>query len=326
MLNLSATNIHKLSDTTNHMKKISKVLEIDDVKIIIFIVFVIFACEMMIRGFATELSGNINHIETFPETAFKIAGSNKKSVLFLGNSLTGNAINPDVFTESASESGVGNVNAYKFVPDATAIWDWYCIVKNEFTANNEYPDVVINGFAWWLLSDQERPEPSRLGGYFCDISDITDLYQSGMKDQEDIIKYYLSSGSLFFTNRDLIKKRFLEKIIFSYQTSVQKMNERENYRGISVINIKTYQLLKKYMALLKSKGVEMVFISMPVKDDYDVDEELVAIFDEYGAQYFDYRHLSEITSDLFIDPIHLGTEGSRIFTMKLAADYSDKNL
>ncbi len=307
------------------MKKPIEVLKIGDVKIIIFILFVIITCELIIRGTGAELSGNIAHIETFSKTAQKISDNKNETVLFLGNSLVGNALNTDVFSESVSKLGLTNTNAYKFVPDATVIWDWYCIVKNEFTGSDKYPDVIINGFAWWQLSDQERPEPGRLGGYFCEVSDIADLYSSGMNKDEDIIKYLISSGSYFFTNRDLIKKRFLEKVIFAYQTSVQKINEKENYRNNTAINTKTYSLLTKYISFLKDKGVKIVFISMPVKDDYGVDNELISTLDEYGAQYLDYRHMNGITSDLFIDPIHLGSEGSRIFTSKLAEEYSDMN-
>lgn len=303
----------------------NKLLKAGDFKTILFVLIVLALCELALRNFASDLSENIEHIKSFPQTAKYISESKTKSVLFIGNSLVGNAVNMDQFVGKMRTLNNGGVGGYKMVPDASSLWDWYCIVKNTFTEQSQYPEVIVNGFAWWALSDQERPEPSRLGGYFCSINDIPDLYESGLKDVGDIAEYIVASKSLFFVNRNHIKERVLNNIIFEYQPSIQLINKKTNYRKEALSQRKTYGLLRKYILLLKENGVTIVFVSMPVIDDYIVDDGLLNEMKRSGAEYLDFRHLEGITVEHYRDPIHLKADGSQIFTKKMISSFQENN-
>jgi hypothetical protein len=292
-----------------------------DLKTIIFILVVLVFGEVFLRNYATALSGNIKHIETFQETAINITENDNETVLFIGSSLVGNAVDQSLFSDLMGQYGISDIEGYKIVPDASSLWDWYCIVKNDFSKRNDYPGVIVSGFAWGLLSDQERPMPSRLGGHLCNIDDLPDLYDSGLQNNEDIIEYLIAMNSVLFVNRHHIKRRILEKIIFNYQSSVQLMNNRTNYRsGIKQKNI-SYSLLKKYISLLRNNNVKTIFLSMPVIDEYAIDKELVSVLKAYDAYFFDYRHIDNINEGMFKDPIHLDPEGRKIFTERFAQDY-----
>ena len=83
--------------------------------------------EILIRTASPLLSGNIKQIYEIPNVAASFSESNN-AVLFLGNSLIGNALNLTEFDRLANM----NMPSYKVVPDGTTLWEWSCIIKNEF--------------------------------------------------------------------------------------------------------------------------------------------------------------------------------------------------
>ena len=300
----------------------SKSILYSEFKVLLLVAFFLVFSEALLRTNLDRLSGNIAHIKSFDQTIIDINNSNKKTVLFVGNSLIGNAINEELFSRDFAGTEKKDADVYKMVPDGTDIWDWYCIAKNKFTGNR-LPGLLINGFAWLQLSDEEKPDPSRLAGDFCGVRDLPDLYQMGLSDTEDVMEYLLAGGSSIFANREAINKRVLSLLIPHYKRMTQLINNEANTRNKGkqqTAPLYTYNLLKKYMSLFNRGGTKIVFISMPVIDDYKVDDKLISLIKSSGNFYLDYRHLAGITPDLFIDPIHLGKAGSRIFTGKLAVE------
>jgi len=80
--------------------------------------------------------------------------------------------------------------------------------------------------------------------------------------------------------------------------------------------------MERFLELLHERDIKLVFIAMPVVQDYSLDEAMVETIRERDGVVYDYRHLDEITDNMFLDPIHLNESGSRVFTRRLAADIS----
>ena len=113
--------------------------------------------ELVFQVTAPLVSGNVKQISEIPDIAADLA-QKKPAILFLGNSLIGNALDLKAFDQQANL----NMSSYKVIPDGTSLWDWSCIIKNSFIDEKRLPEVVVIGYAW----AQVGPVPERLGGFF----------------------------------------------------------------------------------------------------------------------------------------------------------------
>jgi len=261
----------------------------------IFLIIICFASfELLFREVAPLLSGNIKQIYAIPDIANEFTKKNN-SVLFLGNSLIGNAINLNSFDNQANL----NMPSYKVVPDATSLWDWTCIIKNNFINKERLPQVVVLGYAW----DHEEPVPSRLGSFFCNMSDLPNLINMGMNRSSSIFEFLLSKLSRFYAMRETIRKRILDTLVPNYRTYTRAINnERNKNTRVKHTNIKPEDVV------------------MPITYDYDLDEQFFSTITENGGTVLDYRKLDAIDDSMFRDPIHLNQRGNKVFTSHLAND------
>ena len=279
---------------------------------IIIVCFVFF--ELIFRTAAPLISGNVKQIYEISNIAAELTEKND-AVLFLGNSLIGNAVDLTAFDEQANL----NMSSYMVVPDGTSLWDWSCIVKHSFIDKERLPKVIVIGYAW----DQGEPVPSRLGGFFCNMDDLPDLISMGMSNSSDIIEFLVSKVSTIYAMRETLRKRILDFIIPQYRVYTQVINtERNKNRQITSKQkkIEGYRLLKAYLELLVSNGIRPVIVAMPVKQRYSLDEDFFKTIISYGGVVLDYRDLDGIDDSMFRDPIHLNENGNKIFTYHLAAD------
>jgi hypothetical protein len=270
--------------------------------------------ELIFRTASPLISGNVKQIYEIPITAAEFTEKHD-AILFLGNSLIGNAIDLTAFNEQANL----DMPAYMAVPDGTSLWDWYCIVKNIFIDKDRLPKVIVIGYAW----GQGMPVPSRLGGFFCDMDDLPDLFSMGMSNSSDIIEFMVSKVSTIYAMREVLRKRILDLVIPKYRVYTQVINAEKNKNRPITGNqqkMEGYQLLNAYLALLVDNGIKPVVVAMPVKQRYSLDESFFKTIRSYGGVVIDYRDLEGIDDSMFRDPIHLNKSGNKIFTYHLAAD------
>ena len=142
--------------------------------------------ELVFRAVAPLVSGNVKQISEIPEIAADLA-QKKPAILFLGNSLMGNALDLKAFDQQANL----NMAYFKVIPDGTSLWDWSCIIKNSFIDEKRLPDVVVIGYAW----AQVGPVSTRLGGFFCSVKDLPELINLGMSDSSDVLEFLVSKVS-----------------------------------------------------------------------------------------------------------------------------------
>ena len=294
-------------------------------RLFISIVCVLIVLEIGVRVMSAELSSNIKHISDIPGIASDMSSSAKdidETILVMGNSLIGNAVNIKQLNKNMSQGDSEVVAAYKVVPDATALWDWYCITKNNFTDSQGSPDTVVIGFAWGQLDDREEAHPSRLAAYFCAVHDVVDLYQLGMSHSSDILEYLVASISRLYALREVIHKRILDRLIYKYRSNARYTNAVARVGSQPVASDtaprNNYLLLVKYLEMLSENNIKPVFVAMPVIQDYKLDSKIIDLIESNGGVFYDLRYMHGITRDMYIDPIHLGVDGSELFTMGLA--------
>jgi len=291
------------------------------------LVLLMLLAEISIRGSATSLSDNIKHIRNIPAVTRQLAelgNTSQSSLVFVGNSLTGDAVNLAQFNERINNHPGNLVQAYKITPDATSIWDWYCIVSNNFTHTHTAPNVVVIGFGWEQLSDSEIPRPSRLATHFCSMKDLPELVSLGMKDTSDIFEYISASASVLYALREPIRKRVLDIFIPYYREYAGKVNRPEHIDKSNAIQEKySYMLLNKLLSTCKENNIIPVFIAMPVKQYYSLDTTLIETLNAHSALLLDYRNMINISNEMYKDDIHLNDAGSIIFTDRAAQDINN---
>ena len=72
------------------------------------------------------------------------------------------------------------------------------------------------------------------------------------------------------------------------------------------------------MEYLEANKTTVVIVAMPILENYKVDPELTKIIKQNGMLLLDCRQVPGITTNLFVDSMHLGKAGSKIFSHYLA--------
>ncbi|MCW9014613.1 MAG: hypothetical protein OQL06_12590 [Gammaproteobacteria bacterium] len=291
-------------------------------RVILGLFSILIVIEFSVRIFEDRLSGNLDHIFSIPQIVSQIDQFQKNSsIVFLGNSLTNNAIDSAIVESTLYKNLNSPVHALKVTPDGTAISDWYCIYNNRFNELKQAPTYMVIGFAWGILSDQYPNNPSRLGGFFCDVDDIDDLSVTGLTNHQQLLRFIAGATSHVYVNRERIRNRILDMLIPNYKMITQKLNQteesRENTRDARESKY-TYLLLERMITSMQSKGTQLILIAMPVIEPYEVDEVLVRLTNKMQIPILDLRDTRYITDDMFKDSIHLNEKGRLKFSQQMA--------
>jgi len=247
-------------------------------------------------------------------------------VVFIGNSLIGNAIAPATFKEVAREAGRVE-NPIKLVPDGTGIWDWRCIVSDNLPIAATGDRVVI-GFAWDQLSDQLPLAVSKTFGLICPLREINAVRTFRPVGIGDALEAGFSRLSLAYTLRERLRNGALDRFVPDYQEQSRALNSDGVGRGGAhgaprAVPAHTYGALTDLVAQLRAKGYRPAFIAMPTVAGYELDPQIARTLQANGAEFFDMRTVPALTARHFIDPIHLGQQGAELFTRSFASGLAD---
>jgi len=289
-----------------------------EVWLILALVGMVIFLETALHLQAARLSGNIQHIRQIPHIASALS-EKPGSLLFIGNSLTNNGIEPSVFRSLPTRPPFSAVG--KVVPDGTALADWYCIYQNRFAGLANPPQAIVVGFAWYQLSDQERTNPSRLGGFFCSVPDIGTLVETGVFDHNQVLDFLAGAISQVYVNREAIRNRVLDSLVPDYRAIAQSLNVNPDVQPGSNQKNKpetSYLLLARFSKLVHQSHSKLIVVAMPVQNEYEIDAGLMAATTKLGIVLIDMRQTPGITHDLFLDPIHLNETGRMKFSAALA--------
>jgi hypothetical protein len=290
-----------------------------EIAILLTIALTVLLFEITIRIVENDISGNRNHINDIPNIVNQFSQDQRPSILFLGNSLINEAV--DVGQLSVELNDTYHLN--KITPDGTSIWDWSMISKNQLFDSNAEIDYLVIGFAWGLLNDDYQPNPSRLGGYFAKLSDLSLLMKYGMNEFAQISEFFIGWTSKLFVNREAVRNKVLESLIPHYKQFVRAQNQAgAPNETAQVAQLRAppaeYNMLNNLINQLDQDGVKLVVIAMPIEAGYEVSEDLSQLLEKRAYLYMDYRDLFQAESGMYKDGLHLNDKGRKAFTSKLA--------
>lgn len=310
---------------------VMKINEIPDkIRIIVATVTILLGFEIIFRITLPWLSTDICQIKDIPEKFCKLkdTDTNITTIMFIGNSILGEAVDARMIESNMGKDDLRKYEIEKITPDGTNLYDWYFILKNNIT-DSKAPDIVVIGFAWDdALQDENELNIVRLGGEFCTIKNIKELSEMGVHGFEMYGDFMLSKVSEVFTFRETIRNRIFDNIIPYYRKCTRLINDTQQNKQKNISAAKKektakYNNLKRMIFELSQKKSKIIFVAMPLPQRYSIKPELLEIIQNSGI-FIDLREINEIDNTKFVDHMHLGITGQKIFTQELLLKVKEK--
>jgi hypothetical protein len=289
-----------------------------ETRVVLVLLSVIALLDIALRLSDQSLSGNLSHIEQIPALIGKSGVLERESMLILGNSLTNNGVAADAIERQFAHVSVGKVT-----PDATSFWDWQCLLDHQVVQRPDVQfDTVIIGYAWHLLSDQTKSDPSRLGSLYCRTGDLFAPSAIGLHSIGDISEFIAARTLRLYALRDTLRNRLLALLVPYYKQFTQSANERRaGASAASTTDVTyTYSHFESLAERLAQKGTRVIVVAMPVQQEYDLDSQLQALVQKGKIRLLDFRHVDGIDAASYRDPIHLNQDGQQTLTRRLVEE------
>lgn len=290
---------------------------------LLFVLAVLVVVEVGVRAVESRLSVDIEHIQEMPRIVSDLLGAseaeNEPSLLFLGNSLTRRGVDLETFEERLGEEGVDELRMAAIYPDGTSVLDWLFLYRTNVAGAKGVPDVVVINFGFWHLEDRPvtRAQAYRLGRYYTNWPDLSELFREDVRDLSDRIDVVLSKLSAVFANRERISQRILSFVPY-YQQSARQINDMIEDAGDQAegaVAEKSYLRLVRLIEEIEGSGSELVFMAIPTRDGYSLDPRVAEIAEAQGADFIDARQVPGLTAEQFEDNLHLDpSTGAKLYS------------
>lgn len=280
------------------------------------------ALDVGVRVFETRLSGDIANTKRFPEEVAELARSSGKRVAVLGNSLIGDGFASDVFMGNWLARNPGTGKAIKLVPDGSGIWDWHCVVHYQLLDEEAAPNLVIIGYGWDQLSDQNALSLTRAFNSLCPAGAMRDFSAlSGRVGINDWLEMGAVKTSKLYAHREPIRHRVLQHLVPEYRRMTRQVNARagEGAQGEAAVSARrSYAALQRILESLSSNGTQVVLVAMPVLNPYEIDRDMCNLLEGTKHHFLDMRYAVPSSKELYRDGIHLNEAGAQLFSETLA--------
>lgn len=285
--------------------------------VLLWTAIVLLSVEVLARVVTPALSGNLAHVARIPALVSQAAGAAGPAMVVIGNSLTNNGVDADMLARE-----VPGVHFAKVTPDGTSLWDWQCILRRQLLPQGrDSVRYVVVGTAWHLLSDQTDADPSRLGGLYCGYGDLLHPARTGVSGSADTGEFITARTLRLYALRDTLRNRMFSTLVPHYRRFVSEDNQAAGGQPARAeANRYTYRVFAELVAALEARGVRVVVIGMPVREQYEIADDLSDLARSGRILLLDYRQTPGIMADSFVDSMHLGPQGSVLLTRRLAAD------
>ena len=298
--------------------RLGTVLRSTETRVVFALLALIALVDLGLRLVDNRLSGNVAHVESIPQLMADAGQPEQQSLLLLGNSLTNNGVAPQVVTRE-----LPSVALAKVTPDATGLWSWQCLLDHQVIERPEVQfDTVVIGFAWNLLSDQTRANASRLGGMYCDLSDLGRARAIGLKNSGDVGEFIAAKLLRTYALRETLRNRLFQSAVPHYVEFTQGNNAAGAPAAVTNTTHQdyTYQTFTGLVNRLKAEGTRVIVVAMPIQKEYEVDPQLRELADRGVIEMIDLRDAAGIEAAHYLDGIHLNATGQEILSRVLAED------
>ncbi|HEX8773143.1 MAG TPA: hypothetical protein VF735_06020 [Pyrinomonadaceae bacterium] len=303
----------------------------NELRVVAVVLLVLLGGEVVVRLSERSLSLDVTHIRQIPEISRKMTESPGTKVLFISNSMIRYGVDPGIFEREMEAHRLGPLSVGRVFPDATALPDWYYAFKHYFVDANRLPDVLIVCFAAKDLHDDVPPVPARLAHNYTSASDIPELFSQDLLDFDNRADFMLADLSSAYANRMRVRTRVLDDLIPNYRESAQVMNRTQKAMKKSAdagdataSSAPGYQRLQRLISLARNHNVRVIFVAMPLREEYALDPQLQRVIEAEGMSFFDFREVDGINQVSFVDEMHLTPGGASVYSEFLARQLAER--
>jgi hypothetical protein len=127
-----------------------------------------------------------------------------------------------------------------------------------------------------------------------------------------------------------VRTRVLDDLIPNYRESAQVMNRTQKSMKKSAdgdaahASAPGYQRLQRLMSLARNHNVRVIFVAMPLREEYALDPQIQRIVEADGMSFFDFRAVDGINQVSFVDEMHLTPGGASVYSEFLARQLAER--
>lgn len=281
-------------------------------------------CELAMRTTTPSLSTDVAGIEDLPRMAKELHDQDGLRVLFLGNSLTGYGADTTAFEEEWRRHSITPIHCERASADGTNLTNWYYLFESHFADRGLPPDAVVIGFGIVHVGDDAQADPKQLGRSGIHLEHVPELFANDLTGFEVRSEFLLARILWLFGEQPRLKRKLLGWLLPYYPAGERAINAA-NYDGEDIPlaaakNLKqtTYRRLQRMIDLLRASHVRGVFVAMPRRESYPLDDDIRRTIEEGGMTFVDLRSIPDLHPANFLDEMHLNAAGARIYSRTLA--------
>jgi len=286
------------------------VIDKKSVTILVLIILFISSIEIVLHFLQPFLSKDLKHYKEMDLVLEKFNNCNKDKVLFIGNSLTREGIDTQLFSEQ-------NKCIALIRPDDTTINEWAWIFKSKVSGRINIKELKII-----FLGSQLKDKPLEVQNLvsisnLVSTNEIFEVIHLEDLDFSDSASLVLAHWSKVFSSRERVQRRILA-LLPKYKEQSRLINQSLVHAGTRTedkIQKNRYRHLKMLIQLAQEKKVRITFIAAPLPKPYKIESNLLDIFDKYSSiSFLDARKAWDIQDKDFQDGYHLNARGASKFT------------
>ncbi|WP_040638441.1 hypothetical protein [Microvirga lotononidis] len=264
------------------------------------------------------LSHDMQHLREIPAILSFVKQGNAPRILFLGNSLTHRGVFPDVVQGAWANTNRSDARIGLVYPDDTILTDWHYVYRRFVQPSRAQPQLLVICFADKHLEDGPVHSIERLGGEFAGLAFASEALSHDVLSLSDRARYMLGATSRLWANRERIQKRILT-MIPGYQELAPVINNyfRSSKQGEARAKPPTYNKLARFLDIVASDGIKVVFVATPLPERYPLPEDLHNTISRGGAELVDLQGIERTGPDDFLDGYHLAPAAAERFSKAL---------
>ena len=302
----------------------------------LLVVVVIFAgLEFFTRTVLFRASKDFSRFATYDRKSGELVQQPGMRIAFIGNSLTGEGVDPQMFANELGGLSAESVAAKLFTADASKINVWHYLVNRHFWRPERHPDLLVVNFYENNLVDGHPLEIGRFAQFFAEPCDWPEVFAHDVTGFGERLEFLLSSSWATFAARDRIKERVLGVVVPHYRELTIQTNDIRKQQRAAIVEVaapkkETHEVLKRFLARANEHHSKIVFVAFPTiipgrerpYQPYELNPETLRIIREAGMEFLDLRQVPELTPEMYADDIHLNEIGRPIYSRYLAKELS----
>ncbi|WP_449067155.1 hypothetical protein [Prosthecobacter sp.] len=291
---------------------------------ILSVLVMLVAIEVFFRLAGHRLSADVAGIRDIKATAAQMAATPAPRLLFVGNSLSREGIDPQALQAGLKSAG-SKTSVFMAYPDSSHALVWDYLLSCYFADAPSRPEEVILVSARIHLLDAPG-NVSQMGAYYVSWDDAWRFLKDEAVSVDERVEFFLGRFFATYAMRAKVNPRVFDVLLPHYQENWSILNRAALMgRGTALsgaVSGGTTRHLRHVVGLLKGKGVRVRVLKVPMPNLYPLDVSVDAALKELDVPVIDLNPVPGISPENFPDGEHLNAAGRVALTRALVTELS----